>query len=356
MSVSVLGVSKAQKAETIKDLFAGDFLIGAALNNRQIDERNPEEAALIAKEFNSVTAENIMKSSLMQPERGKFTFEMADKLLALAEKNKMALHGHAFVWHSQLSPFFRQIKDPLEMAEALKEHIHTIGGRYKGKIYSWDVVNEAVEDDGSLRKSVFLNVMGESYLPLAFKLAAEADPHALLYYNDYSMTGAKKKAGVIKMVKMIQASGAKIDGIGMQGHWGLETPSLEEIENSIIEYASLGVKVSITELDIDVLPNPRGVSGAEITQNAQLSDELNPYKNGLPDDVAEALAKRYADIFKIFYKHRDKIDRVTLWGVNDGDSWKNGFPVRGRTNYPLLFDRKNERKKAYYAILNEVKK
>ncbi|KPM49642.1 endo-1,4-beta-xylanase [Jiulongibacter sediminis] len=339
------------KPESIKELFADDFLIGTALNNRQIDA-SPDQADLIAKEFNVLTAENVMKSMLIHPSPDSFNFEYPDKLFALAEKNGQKVHGHTLVWHSQLSPFINEIEDSTAMAEALKAHIEAVAGRYKGKVYSWDVVNEAVEGDGSLRQSVFLKTMGEGYLPFAFKQAALVEPDADLYYNDYSMTGKAKRDGVIKMVKMIQESGAKIDGIGMQGHWHLDSPSLQEIEESIIAYSDLGVKVAITELDIDVLPSPQGVSGAEISQSAELKAELDPYTDGLPEDVSTALAKRYAEIFALFFKHRDKIDRVTFWGVNDGDSWKNGFPVRGRTNYPLLFDRNNGRKAAYEAIMD----
>ena len=342
---------EVQAPSTIKELFEGDFLIGTALNGRQINEHS-SQAALIANEFNILTAENVMKSMLIHPAPDSFRFEMPNKLFALAEKNGQKVHGHTLVWHSQLSPFMREITDSSAMAEALKAHIEAVAGRYKGKVYSWDVVNEAVEGDGSLRQSVFLKTMGEGYLPYAFKVASEVEPDADLYYNDYSMTGKEKREGVIRMVKMIQESGAKIDGIGMQGHWHLDTPTIEEIEQSIVDYAALGVKIAITELDIDVLPSPRGISGAEISQNAELQAELNPYTAGLPDSVDAALSKRYADIFALFYKHRDKIDRVTFWGVNDGNSWKNGFPVRGRTNYPLLFDRDNKRKKAYDAIMS----
>jgi endo-1,4-beta-xylanase len=334
----------------LKDFFADDFLIGTALNNRQIDA-SPDQASLISEEFNVLTAENVMKSMLIHPALDSFNFEYPDRLFALAEKNGQKVHGHTLVWHSQLSPFIREIEDSTAMAEALKAHIEAVAGRYKGKVYSWDVVNEAVEGDGSLRESVFLKTMGESYLPFAFKQAAIVEPDADLYYNDYSMTGKEKREGVIRMVKMIQESGAKIDGIGMQGHWHLDSPSIEEIEESILAYSALGLKISITELDIDVLPGPDGISGAEISQNAELRAELDPYTGGLPDSLSTALAQRYADIFALFYKHRDVIDRVTFWGVNDGDSWKNGFPVRGRTNYPLLFDRNNKRKAAYDAIM-----
>lgn len=335
----------------LRDAYKDDFYIGAALNSRQISENNAEQAALIGAQFNSVTAENVMKSSQIHPSENVFNFETPDKLAALAEKYDMAFHGHTLVWHSQLSSFINDITDSTKMANTLKAHIEAVAGRYSDKVYSWDVVNEAVEWDGSLRKSVFYNTMGEDYLSFAFKTAAAVDPNADLYYNDYSMTGAQKRAGVIKMIKKIQATGAKIDGIGMQGHWSLDYPSISEIETSIEEYAALGLKVSITELDIDVLPNPDGISGADISQSAELTAEYNPYVDGLPDEIAEKQAKRYADLFALFLKHKDKIDRVTFWGVNDGESWKNNFPVNGRTNYPLLFDRNNQQKKAFEAII-----
>jgi endo-1,4-beta-xylanase len=347
----VLSISLHVNAQSLKETFKDDFFIGAAINSKQIIERDSVQAILIAREFNGITAENVMKSMNIHPEKDRYNFELPDKLVALGEKNGMAIHGHTLIWHSQLSAFMREIKDSTEMVEAMTNHINRVAGRYKGKMMSWDVVNEAVEGDGTLRKSVFLNALGESFLPLAFTLAAAADPDADLYYNDYSMTGANKRAGVIRMVKNIQASGAKIDGIGMQGHWGLESPSLEEIETSILAFAALGMKVAITELDIDVLPNPRGVSGADLAQNAELKAELNPYTEGIPKEIEIAQAKRYEAIFALFLIHKDVISRVTFWGVNDGNSWKNNFPVRGRTNYPLLFDRDNMPKKAYGAVL-----
>lgn len=339
------------KSQTLREKFKNNFYVGAALNTAQINETNASQSSLIAREFSSISPENVMKSALIHPEKDRYDFTLPDKFVELGVKHNMAVHGHALIWHSQLSRFIQEIKDSTAMVAAMTEHINTVAGRYKGRLLSWDVVNEAVEGDGSLRKSVFLRTMGESYLPLAFKLAAAADPTADLYYNDYSMTGAEKRDGVIRMVKMIQASGAKIDGIGMQGHWGLDSPTLEEIETSILAYAALGVKVAITELDIDVLPNPRGVSGAEISQRAELKAEFNPYTEGLPKEIEEKQAKRYADIFALFLKHQDKISRVTLWGVNDGESWKNGFPVRGRTNYPLLFDRNDKPKAAYESLM-----
>jgi endo-1,4-beta-xylanase len=195
-------------------------------------------------------------------------------------------------------------------------------------------------------------VLGEGYLETAFDLAATADPEAKLLYNDYNLCNPEKRAGLIRLVKRLQEKGIKIDGVGMQGHWGLTEPSLAEIEKSIKAYSELGVKVSITELDITVLPNPWDLEGAEIGQNFENNETMNPYPDELPDSVKIQLAQRYKGIFRLFLKHKDKIDRVTFWGINDANSWLNNWPVRGRTNYPLLFDREYQPKKAYDSVLS----
>tara|TARA_R110001606_G_scaffold65695_4_gene151749 strand:- start:2588 stop:3718 length:1131 start_codon:yes stop_codon:yes gene_type:complete len=342
-----------EKPNGLKEVYKNNFLIGVAINANQIDEKNEVQNALIKTEFNSITPENIMKSLLIHPKKDTFNFELPDKLVGLAEKNNMHIQGHTLVWHSQLSPFFKEIKDSTEMVNELKNHINTIVGRYKGKIDAWDVVNEALNDDGTLRKTAFLDALGEDYLSLAFDLTQKVDPDAELYYNDYSMTIPAKRAGAIKMIKRIQELGTKIDGIGMQGHWDLNTPSIEEIEKSIVEYAELGIKVAITELDVSVIPMPWDFSGADVNVKFESGDPtMNPYPEKLPDSIQVKLAERYEAIFKLFLKHEDKISRVTFWGVNDGDSWKNDWPINGRTNYPLLFDRNNEKKKAYYSVFN----
>lgn len=354
--VLVIGCKQANvvtptKPVTLKNVYEDAFYIGTALNRFQIDERDSIMAGIVGSEFSSITAENEMKSMQIHPTKDSFNYEYPDKFVALGEKYNMFIHGHTLVWHSQLSPWIQSIKDSTEMAEALESHIKAIVSRYKGKVDSWDVVNEALNEDGSLRKSVFLNTMGEDYLTLAFKWTSETDPDADLYYNDYNMANPEKRQGAIRLVKNIMDKGIKVDGIGMQGHWHLNTPSLEEIEKSIVDYAALGVKVAITELDISVLPNPRDLVGADIDQNFDNSELLNPYTKGLPDSIQAKLANRYTDIFKIFLKHKDKISRVTFWGVNDGQSWLNGFPVRGRTNHPLLFDRELNPKSAYDSII-----
>ncbi|MDC6403779.1 MULTISPECIES: endo-1,4-beta-xylanase [Maribacter] len=342
---------KPVKVKSLKEAFEKDFYIGVALNGRIIDQSDSASLSLVKREFNSITAENIMKSSIIHPQRDSFNFELADKFVALGKNNGMHVHGHTLIWHSQLSPWFATIEDSLEFKDATEKHIKDLALHFKGVVDSWDVVNEALNEDGTLRNSIFLEKMGDEYLPLAFKWTSEVDPNAKLFYNDYNMTNPDKRHGAIRMIKKIQEKGIKVDGVGMQGHWHLDYPSLEEIEESILEYSKLGVQVAITELDISVLPNPWDLEGAEISQNFENSEEMNPYTKVLPDSIQTKLANRYKDIFKIFLKHRDKISRVTFWGVNDGQSWLNGFPIRGRTNYPLLFDRELKPKPAYYGII-----
>lgn len=337
---------------SLKKAYEKDFYIGVALDTNQIKENNPMVANLIAKEFNSITPENCMKSMFLHPQKDKFDFKMSDKYVAYGEKNKMFIHGHTLIWHSQLAPWMAQIKDSTTMSKMMTNHISTIVDKYKGRINSWDVVNEALNEDGSLRKSVFLDTYGKDYLTLAFKLAAKADPKTDLYYNDYNLCNATKRKGAVELVKNLQKNGAKIDGVGEQGHWNLTTPSLAEIEQTILDFSALGVKVAFTELDISVLPNPWDVVGADVNQKSEANEKMNPYPKRLPDSVQTQLAERYEAIFKLFLKHKDKIDRVTLWGVNDDQSWLNDWPIKGRSNYPLLFDRDFKPKKAYDSVIS----
>jgi endo-1,4-beta-xylanase len=247
-----------------------------------------------------------------------------------------------------------------EVIERLREHIKTIAGRYAGKVNAWDVVNEVIDEDGNYRQTTWVKGIGsgDELVKLAFKYAAEYAPNTELYYNDFNEWRPTKRDGIVKMVKMLQKEGIKIDGIGMQGHWGLDYPKTEYIEAAIEAYAALGVKVMITELDVDVLPLTKdgqvvgqGMSDKQF-QNEEFKTTLDPYSNGLPAEVQTQLANRYAQLFEIFYRKRDKIDRVTMWGVHDGMSWKNNYPVPKRTNYPLLWDRIKQPKPAYDAVLN----
>jgi endo-1,4-beta-xylanase len=341
-----------QHDRSLKSAFKDDFYIGAALGAEHILEKNFKANALIKKEFNSITPENHMKSMNIHPEWNRYDFFLADKFVEYGSKNKMHMAGHTLVWHSQLSPFVYKIKSADSLRMFLREHIATVAGRYAGKLNSWDVVNEAIEDDGTFRKSIFYNILGEDFIKEAFDLAAKADPKAELYYNDYNNEQPKKRKATINMIKKLQAAGTKIDGVGIQGHWSIKDLNLKNVEDAIVEYSELGLKVAFTELDLTVLPNPWDLKGADVNQNFENSPFMNPYPKALPDSVQNVLAKKYEDLFKIFLKHADKIDRITFWGVNDGHSWLNGWPIKGRTNYPLLFDRNYLPKPAYNSILN----
>jgi endo-1,4-beta-xylanase len=338
---------------SLKATFKNDFLIGTALSAQQIEEKDSGAAILVPQQFNAATPENIMKAEIIHPGWDKYNFDLADKLVAYAKKNDIKVTAHTLIWHSQTPAFLRGIKDADSIKQYFVNHITTVASRYDGKVYSWDVVNEALNEDGTLRNSIFLQKLGDDYIVEAFRLAQKAAPHTLLYYNDYNIEQPKKRAGAIAIIKKIQAAGVRIDGVGIQGHWHADNVPMEEIEQSIKEFSALGIQVAFTELDLSVLPNPRGrANSADINQTADYNAQINPYTKGLPDSVQQKLASSYANLFKLFLKYSDKISRVTFWGVNDGQSWLNGFPVRGRTNYPLLFDRQFKPKPAFYAVID----
>lgn len=328
----------------LKDSMKGKFLVGTAMNTSQITGRDSIAINLIIKHFNSIVAENIMKSEVIQPVEGEFDFALSDQFVKFGQDNKMFIIGHTLVWHSQAPKWFfvdENGKDvsPEVLKERMKKHIQTVVSRYKGKVHGWDVVNEAIEDDGSWRKSKFYQILGEDFIRLAFVYAHEADPNAELYYNDYNMAVQKKRNAVVAMVNNLKAQGVKITGIGMQGHLLMDFPSVEEFEKSIVAFGATGAKVMITELDLSILPNPFSKASADISNTADYQEKMNPYKNGVPADKMIEWENRYLDFFKVFFRHSDKISRVTLWGLTDKDSWKNNFPIRGRTDYPLFFDR-----------------
>jgi endo-1,4-beta-xylanase len=329
---------------TLKSAFKDRFYIGTAVNANQIWGRDTAAVKILKQHFSAIVAENCMKSEVLQPVEGQFDFVDADKFLALGEENNLFITGHTLIWHSQTPPWFFTDENGNDvsreiMIERMKAHIHTVVGRYKGKIKGWDVVNEAILDNGEWRKSKFYQIVGEDFVTLAFRFAHEADPNAELYYNDYSMTLEGRRNRVVEMVKSLQAQGIRIDGIGMQGHIGMDSPSIEEFEKSILAFSGLGVKVMITELDLSALPSPWSNMGANISDTIAYQERMNPYPTGLPEEAEKKWEERYLDFFRLFLKHQDKIDRVTLWGLSDADSWKNDFPVKGRTDYPLLFDR-----------------
>lgn len=352
----VAGCAGGQKPSAdlpvLKDVFKDDFLIGTALSAGQIEGKDPQADSLVRKQFNVLTAENSMKSMFLQPEWGKFDFATADKLVEYARKNNMQVIGHTLIWHSQLPDYMQGMTGKDSVETFFRDHIRTVASHYDRKIRGWDVVNEALNEDGTLRSTVFQRLLGDDYVTEAFRLAQQAAPNTELYYNDYNIEQPAKRAGAIRLIRQIREAGARIDGVGIQGHWHAGKVPLKDIEDSILEFAALGIKVMITELDLEVLP--RDFSGAEISRKMKdpADPSLNPYTGGLPESVQQQLAADYEALFRLLLKHKDKIARVTFWGVNDGQSWLNDWPLPGRTNYPLLFDRNYQPKPAYYPVID----
>lgn len=353
--VALFSACAERSATTLKEAFEEDFHIGTAMNMHQIRGEDSAGAAIAVAHFNAIVAENCMKSAEIHPEKDRYHFKDADAFVAFGEEHGMHITGHTLVWHSQLSPWFpydeagKKVSRE-EMIARLKDHISTVVGRYKGRIKGWDVVNEAILDDGSLRMTPFLEIIGEDYLELAFRFAHEADPEAELYYNDYSMASPAKRARVVQLVRDLKAKGIRIDGVGMQGHMGMDYPDVGEFEKSIEAYAAEGVKVMITEWDISALPTVQ--QGAEISDTVAYRKAMNPYPDMMPQEAQEAWNERVRTFMDLFLKHSDKISRVTTWGVTDRSSWLNNWPMRGRTNYPLLFDRDNQLKPVMREYLN----
>jgi len=344
------------KVPALKDVFAEDFLIGGALNDDVVNGNDPNAAALAEKHFNTITPENVMKWQLIHPEPNGYDFAAADRFVQFGQKNKMFVVGHTLVWHYQTPNWVfgdanGNDTDRETLLARMREHIFTVVGRYKGCVNGWDVVNEALGDDGSLRQTKWLKIVGEDFIAKAFEYAHEADPNAELYYNDFTLDEPAKRDACVRLVRDLKSRGLRIDGVGIQGHWALDYPSREDLEAFIKAMAAVGVKVMVTEMDIDILPKAVWHRGADINVKAELQKDLNPYVDGLPDEMQQRLANRYAELFTIFVKYANEISRVTLWGVYDKTSWLNKYPVRGRTNYPLLFDRNYQPKPAFGAVV-----
>ena len=350
-----------QQQPSLKDAYKSCFLVGAALNAGVFTGKNARDAEIVKAQFNAITPENVLKWERVHPEPGRYAFDLPDQYVAFGEKNHMFIVGHTLVWHQQTPKWvFEDAKGhPLTREALLKrmhDHIATVVGRYKGRINGWDVVNEALDDDGALRQTPWLKIIGEDYIAKAFEFAHEADPKAELYYNDYSLPNKAKLAGAIKLIKKLKAEGVPITGVGFQGHYKMDWPSAEDVDAAIADIAKLGVKVMITELDIDVLPPAMQYRGADISANVELQPRLNPYVNGLPDSVQQKLAERYADLFAVFLKHRGALARVTFWGVTNATSWLNNWPVKGRTSYPLLFGRDGRPVPAFDAVIKVARR
>jgi len=365
LCLTLFSCSQVQKSNvveepTLKSALKDNFYIGTALNLDQIQGKDTASTNIVKKHFNSIVAENCMKSMYMQPEEGVFFFDEADQFVEFGEQNDMFIIGHCLIWHSQAPSWFftdargRDVSREV-LIERMRNHITTIVSRYKGRIKGWDVVNESILEDGSWRESKFYTIIGEDFMQLAFQFAQAADPDAELYYNDYNEWHEGKRKAIVNMVKSFQEKGIRIDAIGMQGHFGMEYPSLEEYQATIDEYTAAGVKVMVTELDMSALPRPRHNVGANIADVDAYRQEVDPYTEGLPESVMAEWTKRFGEFFTLFLNNQEHITRVTMWGVTDGDSWKNDFPMRGRTDYPLLFDRNYEAKPLVDEIIQMAK-
>lgn len=361
VALGIAAQSQVQNQPTLKDAYKGCFLVGAALNPAQFAGKDQQEDAIIEAQFNTISPENVLKWEVIHPQPGTYNFGPADQYVEFGEKHHMFIIGHNLVWHNQVPKWVFEDKNgnPVgrdELLKRLQDHINTVVGRYKGRINGWDVVNEALNEDGTLRQSQWLKIIGEDYLEKAFQFAHDADPKAELYYNDYSLENDAKGKGALDLVKKLQAKGVPITGVGLQDHFSLDWPSTEQLDSTISAFGKLGVKVMITELDVDVLPPALRGNSAEVSLNVASNPKLNPYSNGLPEPMQQKLAQRYADLFGVYAKHCGLITRVTFWGVTDKDSWKNDWPVRGRTNYPLLFDRNSQPKPAFHAVVQAAPK
>jgi GH35 family endo-1,4-beta-xylanase/enterochelin esterase-like enzyme len=339
-----------QDGPTIKDAYKGHFVIGMAgdLPGNYSDE----ELALVKEHFSFVTPENCMKPGPIHPDEDAWRWERPDALVAWCVDHGLAIHGHTLVWHAQTNDWFFQDGDEgadKKLAiQRMKDHIHTVMGRYKGKIRSWDVVNEAIKDGGdeetalteNLRHSPWFEAIGPEYLTFAFKYAHQADPDAKLYYNDYGIESGPKHASSMVLLNRLIKDGAPIHGVGIQGHWSTTGIPYDDLDKAISNYASLGLEVSITELDVTI----RGARGG------QFGRRFGRRRVGGPPPTAEDLreqANAYGRLFKIFIRHREAIHRVTFWGLSDGRTWRFG-------QHPLIFDSSNRRKPAYVAIVDAV--
>ena len=351
---TAVGCANAQP--TLKDAFKNQFRVGAAINEAQFFETKSNEVAIIQKQFNTITPENVLKWEVIHPLRDQFNFTPGDGYVAFGGKNKMFTIGHTLVWHSQTPNWVFEKADgsPADRATLLNtmsNHIATVVGRYKGRVQGWDVVNEALSDNGSLRQTKWLKIIGEDYLVKAFEFAHAADPDAELYYNDYALENPAKRDGAVALVKKLQVAGVHVTAIGSQTHARMDWPTTGQLAAMLSAFEKLGVKVNITELDLDVLPAASGSHSADVGLKVAQNPKLNPYPQGLPAAMQSALAQRYAELFAVFNQHSAAVDRVTFWGVTDANSWLNNWPVHGRTSYPLLFDRAGKPKLAYLSVI-----
>ena len=341
LAMLLLAGSAGTWAQGLKDAYKDYFTIGVAVNQRNVT--NPEQQALILQNFNSITAENDMKPQPTEPRQGQFNFNNADRIANFCRENGIRLRGHCLMWHAQIGEWIYKdaagnLLPKEEMFRRMRDHIHTVVGRYKDIVYAWDVVNEAMTDDKNAedpyRQSPMYQIAGDEFIAKAFQYAREADPNALLFYNDYNETDPVKSRRIFEMVKKMKANGVPIDGIGMQGHYNIYGPKEDEIDAAITLYKQVVSHIHVTELDVRA--------------NEEMGGQLRFSQEGMEvsDSLKQHLADQYARIFRALRKHKDVIDNVTFWNLSDRDSWL------GARNYPLLFDSDYQPKQAYQTVMN----
>lgn len=330
---------------TLKGAYQAYFPVGVAVAPRNL---TGPEAELIVRQFNSVTPENAMKMGPIHPEENRYFWKDADAIVDFARKNGIKVRGHNLCWHTQTPRWFfvdstgKQVSREVLLSR-MKRHITDVVSRYKGQIYAWDVVNEAVPDGGNdlYRPSKFFEIIGEDYIEKAFEYAHAADPGAELFYNDYNTESASKRERIYQLVRKLKEKGVPIKGVGLQGHWSIYEPTAQELEESISRFASLGLTVQITELDVSVYPKEHERREKKVTDKSEYTPDMN-----------DKQAAHYKMLFNVFRKHKGTITNVTFWNVSDKSSWLDNFPVPGRKDYPLLFDQNFQPKKAFWGVVN----
>ncbi len=341
--------SSPEESKTLKNVYKDYFTMGVAVSPQSL---KTDEAGLITEQFASITPENAMKMGPIHPRENVYNWTGGDSIAAFAKRNNLKLRGHTLCWHNQTPRWFftdsstvpaKQVTKE-QLLQRLKEHITTVVSRYKGTIYAWDVVNEVISDkkDEYFRPSLFYQICGEEFVEKAFEYAHIADPNALLFYNDYNEISPVKREKIIKMVKGMQAKGIPIHGIGLQAHWALNEPSREELEKTLEDFSKLGLKIQITELDISVYDKEHD---ARERKSSDYDTTFTPAIELRQQEV-------YKMCFELFRKYKQHISGITFWNISDRRSWLDNFPVRGRKDYPLLFDKNLKKKKAFWDVVN----
>jgi endo-1,4-beta-xylanase len=343
------GQSENQSQKGLKNSFKDYFTMGVAVSPKSL---SGDEAKLILQHFESITPENAMKMGPIHPEEGRYNWKDADAIVAFAQEHKLKIRGHVLCWHEQTPSWLFVDKNGKDVSkevllQRLKDHITTIVSRYKGKIYAWDVVNEAIadEDDKFYRDTPWFRICGEEFITKAFEYAHAADPQAILFYNDYNSERPVRRDKICKLVRQLKDNGVPIHGVGLQGHWNIYDPSEKDLKDALESYSKLGVEVQITELDVSIYPwekNPR------------------PRKEGESDALTPELEKKQIEFYKMAFRlmreYNESITAITFWNISDRTTWLDTYPVQGRKNYPLLFDVNLKPKKVYWEVVGDVGK